>query len=169
MRALQWCGPLPLLFLVACGPGAQNLQDRSAEVRSIIEASNASLARYYTAGQMDSVAAIFAPDARQMGPNMEPLVGREAIREFWEQAAGLGTWTFTLNTQDVVAYGPLAVERGWYTLDFLPGPDALPGMVASADTGNYLVRWRLEGDRWLIADDLATSQKSLEVVCADYP
>jgi ketosteroid isomerase-like protein len=155
-----------LLFLILI-PGCQppDIENQSRQVRAIIETHNADLARWYSAGQMDSVALLFAVDARQMGPNTEPLEGRDAILEFWEQVSGLGTWTFDLDTREVTAYGPLAVERGTYTLRFQPGDEALPGMAASADTGNYVVQWRLEGGRWLIVNDIATSQRSIDALC----
>lgn len=156
-----------LILALALIPGcrAQMVDDPSAAVREIIEDYNSNLARWYAAGDMDSVASLFAVDARQMGPNSDPLEGRSAILEFWEQLSGLGTWTFELETQEVTAYGPLAVERGKYTLHFVPGAGALPGMAASADTGSYFVQWRREGDRWLIVNDIATSQRSVDSVC----
>ena len=157
-------GVLFMIFISGCRP--QVPEDRSTAVRAIIERHNADIARWYRAGQMDSVASLFAVDARQMGPNTEPLEGRAAIREFWEQAAGLGTWTFYLGTHEVTAYGPLAVERGTYTLRFEPGSEALPGMTASADTGSYMVQWRYEDGRWVIANDIATSQRSIDSLCA---
>lgn len=153
------------LLLAGCRP--QAVEDESVAVRQLIEAYNANLVRWYEAGMMDSVASVFATDARQMGPNTEPLVGREAIRDFWSQVAGLGTWTFEINTEAVTAYGPVAVERGTYTLDFRPGDAALPGMAASADTGNYLVEWRLEDGRWMIVNHIATSIRSVESLCAE--
>ena len=161
-RATRWAVVL-LALTAACS--TQTIDDQSDTVRQIIEDHNAQLARWYAAGHMDSVAALFAVDARQMGPNTDPLEGRAAILEFWEQVASLGTWTFELNTEEVTAYGPLAVERGTYTLHFVPGAEALPGMAASADTGNYIVQWRLEGSRWLIVNDIATSQRSIDSVC----
>jgi ketosteroid isomerase-like protein len=154
-----------VLLALTTGCRAQTADDQSDTVRQFIEGHNAQLTRWYAAGQMDSVASLFAVDARQMGPNTDPLEGRAAILEFWEHVAGLGTWTFEINTQDVTAYGPLAVERGTYTLLFVPGDEALPGMAASADTGNYIVQWRLEGGRWLIVNDIATSQRSIDSVC----
>jgi ketosteroid isomerase-like protein len=164
MHSLSRLRLLCLLLVVGCQP--QAVDDESAAVRQIIEAYNANLVRWYEAGQMDSVASVFAAGARQMGSNTEPLVGREAIRDFWSQVAGLGTWTFEIRTEEVTAYGPVAVERGTYTLDFEPGAAALPGMAASADTGNYLVEWRLEDGRWLIVTDVAASQRSVESLCA---
>ena len=155
-----------IVFLaLISGCRAQLADDQSASVREIIENYNADLARWYAAGHMDSVASLFAVDARQMGPNTDPLEGRSAILEFWEQVAGLGSWTFEINTQEVTAYGPLAVERGTYTLHFVPGAETLPGMTESADTGNYVVQWRREDGRWLIVNDIATSQRSIDSVC----
>jgi len=154
-----------VLLALTVGCNARTVDDQSTTVRATIEGHNARLARWYAAGHMDSVASLFAVDARQMGPNTDPLEGRAAILEFWEQVASLGTWTFELNTEEVTAYGPLAVERGTYTLNFVPGAEALPGMTASADTGNYIVQWRLDGGRWLIVNDIATSQRSIDSVC----
>lgn len=163
MRRLIRYAILMLAFIPGCGP--REMEDRSMQVRSIIEKHNADLIRWYRAGLMDSVASLFTVDARQMAPNTEPLEGRVAIRQFWEQAAGLGTWTFQLDTREVAAYGPLAVERGTYTLHFEPGSEALPGMTASADTGSYIVQWRREHGHWLIANDIATSQRGIDSSC----
>jgi uncharacterized protein (TIGR02246 family) len=154
-----------LLSVVGCqgrnGDDPATLAQQSADVRRIIDAHNADAVRWYAAGQIDSVAGLFAPDARQMGPNAAPLVGREAIREYWTQAASLGTWTFTLSAQDVTANGPLAIERGKYTLTFTPGPNAPGGMSAFTDRGNYLVQWRRENGKWLIVNDIATSEQPM--------
>jgi ketosteroid isomerase-like protein len=152
--------------LLLCVAGCQRrsgdepavLAQQAVEVRRIIEAHNADAVRWYAAGHIDSVARLFAPDARQMGPNAVPLVGREAIRKYWTEAATRGTWTFTLSTQDVTANGPLAIERGTYTLAFTPGPNAPDGMAAFTDRGNYLVQWRRENGTWLIVNDIATSE-----------
>ncbi|MGD8867258.1 MAG: DUF4440 domain-containing protein [Gemmatimonadales bacterium] len=163
MCRLTRYGLLFLTLITGCRPQAP--EDRSTVVRAIIERHNADLVRWYRAGQMDSVASLFAVDARQLGPNTDPLEGRAAIREFWEQAAGLGTWTFELVTREVTAYGPIAVERGAYRLSFEPGTEALPGMTASADTGSYMVQWRHEDGRWVIVNDIATSQRSIDSLC----
>lgn len=164
MCRLTRFGVLFLTLIMGCRP--QMPEDRSPAVRAIIERHNADLVRWYRAGQMDSVASLFAVDARQLGPNTDPLEGRAAIRQFWEQAAGLGTWTLELVTHEVTAYGPLAVERGTYTLRFEPGSEALPGMTTSSDTGSYMVQWRNEDGRWVIANDIATSQRSIDSLCA---
>src|SRR5258705_4177168 len=112
------------LVLSACA--SVSFQD-PRDVRSIIERHNSDAARWYASGEIDSIASMFAEDAWQMPPNSPPLVGREAIRQFWSQAVKWGKWEFSLQTQDVSVSGPVAVERGKYVLKFVPGPAAPTG------------------------------------------
>jgi ketosteroid isomerase-like protein len=130
-------------------------------VPSIIEANNAKIVQWYATGQIDSIAEMFVIDARQMASNSSPLVGRDAIKQNWANLVNIGIWKFTLTTQNVDHSGTLAVERGVYTLDFTPGPNAPVGMVAFQDRGNYLVQWRLENVKWLVVNDLAVSELPL--------
>jgi uncharacterized protein (TIGR02246 family) len=142
----------PLASQVEDGGGSQR------EVRTTIERINADVVRWYAAGQADSVATAFASDARQMGPNSEPLVGRDAIRDFWRDALGWGKWTFELTTEDVRVSGPLAIERGIYKVAFVPGAGGPPGMPAFTDEGSYLVQWEFDDGAWRIVNDIATSR-----------
>src|SRR5712691_3916322 len=139
---------LPGLILSACA--------------SVSPQSNADAMRWYAAGDIDSVAAIFAEDAVQMPPNSPPLVGRAAIRQFWRQAVEWGKWEFTLQAVDVSVSGPMAVERGKYALKFSAGPAAPPGMNSFVDHGSYLVHWRHEPDgRWRAVSDAPVSEVPL--------
>ena len=134
----------------------------SAEVRAIIESHNTDLVRWYAEGQIDSAALVFAEDTWQMPPNSPPLVGREAYHAFWSQAASWGQWEFTLDAQDVVAQGSIAVERGKYTLRFTPNDQAPEGMAAIEDAGNYVVLWRQDADgEWRIVWDAPVSENPL--------
>ena len=131
----------------------------SAEVRRVIERHNSDAARWYASGDIDSIASLFAEDAWQMPPNSPALVGRDAIRGFWSQAVKWGKWEFSLQTQEVIVSGPLAVERGKYTLKFVAGPGAPPGMASFQDRGNYLVHWRRERDgEWRAVGDAPVSE-----------
>ena len=59
----------------------------------------------------------------------------------------------TLNPQSVSANGPLAVERGTYSVTFTP-----PGATAPiTDTGKYLAHWHLIGGKWMMVDDIWNS------------
>ncbi len=63
--------------LAATLPGCQRPPVTDSEaVRRTIEAHNADAERWYAAGQVDSLAALFAENAWQLPPNSPPLVGR---------------------------------------------------------------------------------------------
>ena len=132
------------------------------EVRRSIERQNAKAIHAYATGDADALAAIFVEDAWQMPPNLPAVVGRTAIRDFWRGAFGWGQWQFTFETQTVSVSGPMAVERGKYVLRFIAGASAPPGMSSFEDRGNYLVHWRLDGDKqWRIMDDAPVSELPL--------
>lgn len=135
------CSMLAAVLFTAC----VSMPDASS-ARASIERNNSSIERSYASGDVDGVASMFAADAWQMPPNNAPLAGREAIRAFWKQAFGWGKWQFSLQTQDVQASGPVAVERGRYVLTFTAGPGAPPGMASFTDRGNYVVYWRRESN-----------------------
>jgi ketosteroid isomerase-like protein len=127
-------------------------------VRAVVERTNARVSALYAAGNADEIAAVFAEDCWQMPPHAEPLVGRVALRAFWQQAFQWGQWRFALTTQDLVVAGAIAVERGSYTLSFAAGPAAPPTLPSFEDRGNYLVLWRHEqDDQWRAVWDAPVS------------
>ncbi len=127
-----------------------------AGVRRIIDERNANAERWYAAGQVDSLATLFAEDVWQLPPNSPPLVGRDSLRSFWANAIRWGRWEFDFAAQDVVTSGPLAVERGRYALRFTAAPQApMPSIV---DSGNYVVLWRQDRDgQWRVVWDAPVS------------
>ena len=128
------------------------------DVRRIIERHNADLAGWYASGDIEQVAARFAEDCWQMNPGMPPLVGRAALRSFWQEAQQLGKWEFDLQLQDLTMSGPLAVERGLGTLTFTAGPGAPESMDSYVEKANYVAVWQLEEDgEWRILWDAPVS------------
>src|SRR3954469_10698586 len=134
---------LTVAALAGCAVGPRQSAD---EVKQLIERNNANAVRWYASGDIESLAFMFAEDAWQMPPNSAPLIGRESIRRFWRDAVKWGKWEFTLQALDVTVSGPVAVERGKYSLKFTAGAAAPPGMSSFQDRGHYLVHWRLEPD-----------------------
>ena len=147
------CTGLILVLLLGC---RGNVSSDVAAVRRVIESHNASIARWYAEGQIDSIVAVFAEDVWQMPPNSPPLVGRDSVRAFWKAATGWGHWQFDFHVEDVMTNGPLAAERGSYTLKFTAGPQS--PMPSTEDRGNYVVLWRHEADgQWRIVWDAPVS------------
>lgn len=134
-----------VILLIAVGAACRAPEDNATAVRGTIETHNQHAMHWYSTGQADSLAALFAEDVWQLPPNSPPVVGRDALRQYWTAAFKAGTWDFKVATQDVVTSGPLAVERGRYSVRFAAGAGA--PMPSFADSGNYVVLWREGPDR----------------------
>ena len=65
--------------------------------------------------------------------------------------------TLSLTADKVTAIGPVAIERGTWSLSLTPA--GAPGPVT--ESGTFLVHWHKAGDKWLRVDDIATSDKPL--------
>jgi ketosteroid isomerase-like protein len=139
--------PLVAVFaatLLGCPPA-----DTAADARQAIDANNADWAQLTSAGQADSLADFFHPNAVLYPPNTPPVRGRDSIRAFY---AGLSTFrpspTLDVRAESVWAGGPTALELGRWTLTWPQGVRRPPGVPAT-NSGSYFVRWAEEGGRWL--------------------
>jgi len=132
---------LALAAVCACRPA--NRTDPQ-DVRHIIDSLNTRLVAFYSAGQADSAAQIFAQDVWALPPNSPPLVGRDSLRSFQKNVFATGKWQFDMKTDDVVAMDSLAMERGHYTLKVTAGPQAR--YPSFEDQGNYIQLWRRDAD-----------------------
>ncbi|WP_375324452.1 YybH family protein [Flagellimonas sp. GZD32] len=137
----------------------------SEQIKQIIDAKNAKAEAWYLAGNVDSLASIFASNSIQMPPNMPPLVGIEGYKAGWTQNLQFGKWDFNLETQEVKASGNLATEWGKYTVIFTPNDNSpIPPMN---DKGNYVVLWeKIDGD-WKIVWDAPVSEIPLPMPVMD--
>jgi ketosteroid isomerase-like protein len=152
-----------LLGLAACAKPESPPQTtarmtaEAATARAAIEATNARWMAHLTAGHPDSVAALYASNARMMGNGTPTVTGRAAIAQEFGQMTKMGAWTITLHSDSVWANGPLVLETGTWTSTFKPAPGAPP--MDTTDSGKYMVRWTQENGQWLIADDIFNSDK----------
>lgn len=158
----RWIALSALSLVGACQAAEtpEQLEARmQAEADSVVAAIDAIYARMATFVQTenaDSVAALYAEDAR-MFPQGEPMVqGRDAIRAKYAEWFGMGSAEFEWQRLGVTANGPLAVERGTYTMVIRPEPGA-EDTTSMTDRGKSVVVWRKVGGRWLISDDIGNS------------
>ena len=82
-------------------------------------------------------------------------MGKDSIRNYWNQLFQFGDIDFSLQTQDVKANGPLAIEWGKYDLKFTPNEKS--PIPAFADNGNYLVYWHKINNSWKAVWDAPVS------------
>jgi len=147
-----------------CAAWAQDPSENE-EVRQYIDERNEQVEQWLAEGLIDSVVTVFAVDVVQIPPHSEPVVGIDAFRENWKQGFDAGTWDFDFKVEEVKVSGDLAVERGSYTLDFAPKPNA--PMPAFKDQGNYVAVWERKDGQWKIVWDAPVSSKSWEDVAVE--
>ena len=151
MRPISCVALIPLA-LSAC---LVNKQGAEPNVRAAIDSANTRWMAAIAAGNADSLAVIYAANARMMPPGAPANVGREAIVAGFAPMFAIGQWTITLTTDTIWPAGSSVFERGTWVSTFTPGPNA-PSMPPS-DKGKYLQRWIQEDGRWVVADDIWNS------------
>lgn len=139
-----------VIVATACGavvPGEEEVP----LVRQVVEATNEEFAVCLAEGDAGCVAGFFASDGWQMRSNVPALVGQQAIQRHWQQNLPGGTWELELETQTIEESGPMAVERGRYTLSLAVDPAADSRRSSFTERGHYLTHWRLDTTgRWFI-------------------
>jgi ketosteroid isomerase-like protein len=158
-RMLSLTAVVVVLSSSACRPRAETpeaaLARQAADQQAAEDAIRPLMERYvthYNSGHADSLAAFYAADAHLMPANLPAVVGQAAIQAAFSQAMA-GKGQLKLVTEEIIASGNLAVERGTYEETYTP-----PGASAAVtDRGKYLAHWRRIGGKWLLVDDIANS------------
>lgn len=166
MRSTRWAVAVALVAVTACG-GKESPEQMTARMNAesdsamaAIRTKDTKITTAFNAMQMDSVTAMYMELGRVMPPNGKTAVGRPAIKAWFSEGMDQGTAHLALSPTDVVANGPVAVERGTYVYQFTPKAGAkAPMNVAVNDTGKYLVHWQKVNGDWLIADDIFNSDR----------
>ncbi|MCC7157912.1 MAG: nuclear transport factor 2 family protein [Ignavibacteria bacterium] len=155
-----------LLSILSCNSKNENdneMQERinneSVKAKESISDKNKQIEKWYKAKQIDSVLNYMADDIIQFAPNNKPLMGKDSIKNYWNQLFQFGDIDFSLQTQNVKANGLLAIELGKYDLKF--SPNAKSPIPAFVDSGNYLVYWHKVNNSWKAVWDAPVSAMPL--------
>jgi uncharacterized protein (TIGR02246 family) len=143
------------LFALVAGPlAAQQDADAEAAEQQIRELDR-KWVEAIRAGDVDTIADIYAEDGLVMPPNAVQAEGTEAVRRFWEGLLGLpnASLTFEPSRIEVAGAGDIAYDIGTYALGF----DTDQGRVE--DEGKYVVVWTKEEGEWKVAADIFNSNK----------
>jgi uncharacterized protein (TIGR02246 family) len=126
------------------------IADHAGRIRALDDSWLAAAARR----DLDGMMAIYAPDAQELLPGSDPIVGREAIRAFY---AGLlerhprFRHHFEMQQITLAQSGDLAVVRGAYA--FTPDT-ADPGTVLR---GKFVGVWGLREGEWRLLYNISNS------------
>lgn len=133
----------------------ERIKNESLKAQESISKKNQQIEKWYKTKQIDSLIDYMADNVIQLPPNSKPLIGKDSVRNYWGQLFQFGGIDFSLQTQEVKANGPLAIELGKYSLKFIANETSpIPSFV---DSGNYLVYWHKIKDDWKVVWDAPVS------------
>lgn len=123
-----------------------------AQDKTTIQNLNDQFAKAFNAGDIASLASLYAEDAVILPPGAEMMKGRTAIQAFWKSAAEqLGDAKLT--AVDVKPLGSNAArEIGTFSL-------RTKGSQPQEITGKYVVVWEKAGSDWKLATDIWNMNK----------
>ncbi len=146
-------GFVAAITLAGClGHSAKPASDPLAEARAI-RALDSTWVDAVTRKDVETVAGFYSADGVLMGPNAPAVVGRVAIKQWFEgalQAPNL-RYSFTPVVVDVATNSDLAYDRGTYEM----GMDTPKGRVE--DRGKYVAVWKMTPDGWKVVADILNS------------
>ena len=129
-----------------------SLEQHAAQIRALDEGWKTAAARR----DLDGMMAIYAPDAQELLPDMPPIVGRDAIREFYRGVIEeLPRFAHQFEAHEVILAesGDLAVVRGSYRFT----PDTL--RPAEAQIGKFVGVWRRRDGDWRLQMNISNSDQ----------
>jgi uncharacterized protein (TIGR02246 family) len=139
-----------LIIGLACCDKQQGAQDDAVDI-SEIKALSASRAKAFNEGNANSIAAAFTESAVLMAPDMTSLVGREAVRGYYQRIFDQYKTALESGYDEVRVSGNLAYGVGYAKVKLVPhnGGDTL---VSTAKYINILQRQ--DDGSWLTTHDI---------------
>lgn len=102
----------------------------------------------FNSGDSATVASFYTQDASLLPPDSTPIVGRAAIKDFWQGAIDAGMKIQKLQATEVESRSDTAYEVGEFTL-------VVPTEDGTTDVhGKYIVVWKRDGHTWQLHRDI---------------
>ncbi|MBA3340677.1 MAG: DUF4440 domain-containing protein [Gemmatimonadaceae bacterium] len=129
------------------------LPDRTAEAEAIRGLDQRWL-RAVQGKHVDSIVALYTPDAATLMPGQEPVTSADGRRAMYTEFVKMGLTDASMNTMGVEFSddGTMAYDYGTYA-GSMNGPDGKP----MKDKGSYLNVWRRTGDGWKMVAEMSNS------------
>lgn len=105
---------------------------------------------------LDGMIAIYAPEAQELQPGIAPIVGRDAIREFYRaliERLPRFQHTFTMDEVTIAESGDLAIVRGSYRFT---ADERVPDEV---DVGKFVGVWVYHAGDWRLQINISNSDE----------
>ncbi len=100
-----------------------------------------------------SLADCYSEDTVVMPPNTGVVLGRPAVKAFWEYGfKNMGYKEAKFMTDEVKSFGEYAMERGTFTFRSQPR-----GQKEALERGKYITIWKHAPSGWLIHWDIFNS------------
>jgi uncharacterized protein (TIGR02246 family) len=123
----------------------------STDITDEIKSLNSKFVSSFNQGDVGSVADLYTITALLLPAGSEPVKGREAIVQYWQNAMEMGVKEITLDTVEVEQLDLTAIELGTYTLK------AENGNIL--DQGKYMAVWKQENHHWKMQKDIWNSNQ----------
>ena len=139
--------PVLVLAIAAGACTDKTAQEFTREDREAIQKADAEIVAALNAKDIDRIAALHADNVEMLPPNAPSTRGIDAVKSFYGTVVSQGG-TLTMEAEEVNGSGPLAIERGSYTIEYA-------GNAAARDRGKYIRvlrniagTWRIEKAIW---------------------
>ncbi|MFW5447015.1 MAG: YybH family protein [Methylophagaceae bacterium] len=114
--------------------------------RAEIITANEAFMGAFNRGDAAALAGLYTEEGSLMPTNSDFVNGKQAIAAVWQSVFDAGIKQAKLETLEVEGLGGVLYEVGKYTL-FIDGG-------AVADSGKYMVIWKMEGGQWKLHRDI---------------
>lgn len=110
-----------------------------------------------SSGDLDGYLSLFAEDAVWVTPELDEIVGRDAIRAWLEPVFAQFDYELTITVADVRVAGDLGIERARFVSRMTPKPVAPPAPLSPGPLAAAPVPAPLPAQQWVPGDDEATT------------